>query len=129
MSDPDLIKLLIPHWYATRVWAEILLVKTFGFSQASDVLLASNRGRKPIPGSEWYYRTHGAGVEVTCEGNRGGIDFDFDKVAPDPWRLEDFARKQLNAKCLPVVYQPIVTDHSRFDAAAQLVCSVSKSAS
>jgi len=128
MSDTDLVNLLIPHWHATRAWGEALLVQAFGLAQASDILSGSNRGRKPIPGSQWYYRTHGSGVDITREGNVGGIDFDFDKDVPDPWRLQDFARKQLNAKCLPEVYRSLVTDSSRFDAAARLVCKVNDGA-
>jgi hypothetical protein len=31
----------------------------------------------------------------------GGIDFDFDKQHPDPWRLKLFAEKQLNAGNIP----------------------------
>lgn len=126
MTDVELIKLLLPHWYATRAWAEALLVQAFELEKASDVLLPQHRGRHDTPGSQWTYRTHGVGVEITCEGNRGGIDFDFDEPALDPWKLRDFALKQLNAKCLPTVYNGLVTDPQRFEKAAEAVCSGSE---
>lgn len=33
------------------------------------------------------YRTHGTGVDVYKAQDVGGIDFDFDKLHPDAWRL------------------------------------------
>ncbi|MFT3772613.1 MAG: hypothetical protein QM820_45055 [Minicystis sp.] len=52
----------------------------------------------------------------------GGIDFDFDKPAPDPWRLRRFAEKQLNAGTLPPLdYRRLTDDEERFERAAKMV--------
>ena len=82
-TDVELIRQLIPMWYAQRVWAEELLKRAFSIESAQDV----PRGRKQIPGTNWMYMTHGVGVDVYKAPDVGGINFDFDKPEPDAWRL------------------------------------------
>jgi hypothetical protein len=92
MTDEELIKQLIPLWYAQKKWAEELLVKAFNLKKVEDI----QRGRNPIPGTNWMYVTHGVGVDVYKTDEVGGIDFDFDKPDPDPWRLQILFEKQYN---------------------------------
>lgn len=92
MGNTELIKQLIPLWYAQRKWAEELLIQVFKLENIVDL----QRGRKPIPGTNWMYVTHGVGVNVYKTHAVGGIDFDFDKTNPDPWRLRIFFEKQYN---------------------------------
>ena len=92
MNDELLIKQLIPLWYAQIKWAEELLCRAFNLNDVSDL----PRGRKPIPGTNWMYVTHGVGVDVYKTNAVGGIDFDFDKPDPDPWRLQILFEKQYN---------------------------------
>lgn len=101
MDDNKLINTIIPLWYAEKKWAEELLVRVFGFEKAQDVLRPENRGDVQIPGTNWRYRTHGVGVDFYLTADVGGIDFDFDKPDPDPWRLKIFFEKQYNAGNLP----------------------------
>lgn len=121
MSDEELVRQLLPHWYATRTWAEEILVSSLGLTAPEDVLLVPHRGRKSIPGLTWHYRTHGIGVDIDRGLNCGGIDFDFDKADPDPWQLRIFAEKQLNAGNLPVEYNELILDEDRFLATAKTV--------
>ncbi|MCW8929106.1 MAG: hypothetical protein OQL19_02580 [Gammaproteobacteria bacterium] len=96
MSNEELIKQLIPLWYAQRSWAEKLLIHSFNLEKAEDILKNEYRGRKSIPGTNWMYVTHGVGVDIYKTQETGGIDFDFDKLAPDPWRLQILFEKQYN---------------------------------
>jgi len=116
-DDTLLIRALIPHWYATRKWAEELLCRTLDLQSASDILRPENRGRKVLTGSLWSYRTHGVGVDIDRGIRSGGIDFDFDKPDPDLWRLRLFAEKQLNAGNLGPEYVALVDDEDRFKKA------------
>ena len=116
--DVDLVRALIPHWYATRRWAEELLCRTLGLEDAAEVLRTEHRGRRLIPGSNWTYRTHGFGVDIDRGLACGGIDFDFDKSEPDARRLRLFAEKQLNEGNLPPEYVQLVDDEDRFIQAA-----------
>ena len=118
-DDTKLVRALIPHWYATRRWAEELLCRALGLKNASEVLQREHRGRKVLAGSLWTYRTHGAGVDIDRGIRSGGIDFDFDKPDPDPWRLELFAEKQLNAGNLGLEYAALFDDEGRFKKAAE----------
>jgi hypothetical protein len=120
-DDEGLIRALIPHWYATRRWAEELLCRVLGLKSPNEVLQREHRGRKVLAGSMWTYRTHGAGVDVDRGIRSGGIDFDFDKPDPDPWRLELFAEKQLNAGNLGPEYAALIDDEDRFKNAAEAV--------
>ncbi len=116
--DIELVRALLPHWFATRRWAEELLCRTLQLETAEDVLRPEYRGWRLIPGSTWAYRTHGVGVDIDRGISSGGIDFDFDKPNPDPWRLRVFAEKQLNAGNLPWEYVRLVDDEERFERAA-----------
>jgi hypothetical protein len=118
-EDVALVAALIPHWYATRRWAENVLCRVLGLKDAAEVLRHEHRGRKPIAGSTWTYRTHGVGVDIDRGIVGGGIDFDFDKPDPDPWRLRLFAEKQLNAGNLGPEYVALVDDEDRFTIAAK----------
>jgi len=125
-TDDELIRALIPQWYAARAWAETLICRTLGISNARDVLEQSSKGvPRPFPGSNWSFRTHGVGVDIRRGLDVGGIDFDFDKPDPDPWRLHLFAEKQLRAGNLPIEeYGAFVGDDDRFHAAAERVLGV-----
>jgi hypothetical protein len=92
MNNKELVQQLIPLWYAQKYWAEELLIRTFNLEAAEDLA----RGRKSIPGTNWMYCTHGVGVDVYRTTDTGGIDFDFNKPAPDSWRLQIFFKKQYN---------------------------------
>lgn len=96
MSNRELLKNLIPLWHATRVWAEDLLRRYIELEEADKILKPEKRGRKPIPGTNWMYRTHGVGVDIYKTEDVGGIDFDFDKPNPDAWRMKTFFRRQYN---------------------------------
>lgn len=70
----------------------------------------------------WFFRTHGIGVDVFRTWNVGGIDFDFDKVDPDPWRLGIFLEKQLNAGSLSFEkYGKLIDDEERLKIAFDAV--------
>jgi hypothetical protein len=119
--DVALLRALLPHWHATRRWAEELLVRALGLRDAREVLKPEHRGLKYLPGSLWFYRTHGLGVNLDRGLACGGIDFDFDQFIPDPWRLRLFTEKQLNAGNLPALdYLPLFDDEDRFVRAAKL---------
>jgi hypothetical protein len=123
--DEQLVRLLLPHWYATRAWAEELLRRGLGILKAEDVLKSEHRGWRVIPGSNWHYRTHGFGVDLDRGVCCGGIDFDFPTPEPDPWRLHIFAQKQLNAGNLSTAYVRLVDDQDRFTKAATKVLASS----
>jgi hypothetical protein len=54
-----------------------------------------------VPGTAWHIRTHGVGVDIFKTPEVGGIDFDFDKPDPDPWRMQIFVERQVNDGNLP----------------------------
>ena len=119
-TDDDLIRGLLPLWYATRAWGEVLLCHAFDLVTASDIVRLHPKGvRRQVGNSNWYVRTHGIGVDIDGGLNRGGLDFDFDKPDPDPDRLLLFAERQINAGNISVAhYLPLVDDEDRFRAAA-----------
>lgn len=120
--DRVLVAALLPLWHATRAWAETLLCQSFNLTSAREMLSSPHRGRHRIPGTCWYYRTHGVGVDLTLGIDSGGIDFDFDDPNPDPWRLETFASKQVNAGAISAEeYWGLLNDSGRFHAAAERV--------
>lgn len=96
MDNQQLIKNLIPLWYATRLWAEELIRRFLDTENPINVLAPENRGIKAILGTNWMYRTHGLGVDIYKTEDVGGIDFDFNKPDPDSWRLKIFFKKQYN---------------------------------
>ncbi len=111
MDNLEKISKLIPLWYAQKAWAEELLERAFDLENAVDILQKDNRGRKSIPGTNWMYVTHGAGVNVYRTADVGGIDFDFDKPDPDEWRLRIFFEKQYNEGNLPLAeYRELYED-------------------
>lgn len=97
----ELARSVIPLWHEKVTWAKELLVRGFQLHQAEDILERSNRGHRQVPGTEWFIRTHGVGVDVYRKEGVGGIDFDFDKPNPDAWRLRLFIEKQVNDGALP----------------------------
>ncbi|WP_019028303.1 DUF6896 domain-containing protein [Colwellia piezophila] len=101
MDNIEKIRKIIPLWYAQRKWAEELLIQSFQLEKVEDILHEEHRGRKPIPGTNWMYSTNGIGVDIYRTANVGGIDFNFDKVEPDEWRLRLFFEKQYNEGNLP----------------------------
>jgi len=111
MDNIEKIRKIIPLWYAQRKWAEELLIQSFQLEKAEDILQQKHRGRKPIPGTNWMYSTHGIGVDIYRTTDVGGIDFDFDKVHPDEWRLRLFFEKQYNEGNLPLAeYRELYED-------------------
>ena len=102
MTDIELIKQLVPLWYAQYKWATELLETAFDLSKAEDILSLEFRGHKEIPGTNWTYRTHGAGVDICRTTKVGGIDLDFDKPDPDAWRLRIFFERQYNDGNIPL---------------------------
>lgn len=95
-EDIQLIRALIPLWHAEMAWAKELLKRAFELHDAQEIMRPKFRGRRQIPGTTWFFRTHGIGVDVYRTSAVGGIDFDFDKLEPDPWRLAIFLEKQVN---------------------------------
>jgi len=122
MNNFEKIKRLIPLWYANRVWAEELLVRTFKLNDAREILNKEHRGNKPIPGTNWMYRTHGVGIDIYRTADVGGIDFDFDKSEPDSWRLQSFFEKQYNEGNLPLSeYRELYEDEGLLLCAIEVV--------
>ena len=110
-NHAELIRQIVPLWYAEVAWAKQLLVRAFQLNEAEDILRFDQRGCKRVPGSNWFVRTHGIGVDVFKAPGVGGVDFDFDKTDPDAWRLGRFFEKQINDGTLPYGdYQELVDD-------------------
>ncbi len=102
MNDVELIKKIIPLWYAQYAWAEELLKRSFSLEKAEDILSNEYRGFKEIPGTNWMYRTHGVGVDISRTAEVGGIDLDFDKPDPDKWRLRILFERPYNEGNIPL---------------------------
>ena len=78
--------------------------------------MPENRGKKPILGTNWMYRTHGVGVDIYKTEEAGGIDFDFDKPEPDAWRMKIFFRRQYNDGNLNLeIYRHLFEDEELLD--------------
>ena len=111
MNDEKLIENIIPLWYAVMAWSKELLTRSFNLNEANDILRTEFRGRHQVPGTNWFIRTHGIGVDIFKTPEVGGIDFDFDKPDPDEWRLKIFFVKQFNDGQLPYQeYQHLADD-------------------
>jgi hypothetical protein len=124
-SHIDQIRNVIPLWYATMAWAKELLVRAFELEQAQHILRLKRHGRHPIPGTVWFIRTHGIGVDIYKTPDVGGIDFDFDKPDPDEWRLRLFFEKQLNDGQLPYAqYHELAEDEELLKQAIREVLRV-----
>lgn len=89
-------KAAIPLWYAPLAWARELIMRSFGLERAEDILSRELRGMRAVPGTVWFIRTHGFGVDIFKTPDIGGIGFDFKKPDPDPWRLQVFIKCQIN---------------------------------
>ena len=121
MNNIEKVRVLIPLWYAQRKWAEELLVRAFDLNEAKDILDPKYRGCINIPGTNWMYQTHGIGVDIYRTADVGGIDFDFDKVDPDPWRLRIFIEKQYNEGNLPLAeYRELYEDEGLLISAVDM---------
>lgn len=117
-ADHFLLSRIVPLWHAERAWACELLKRAFSLNDAQEILQPAFRGRHQIPGTTWFFCTHGIGVDVYRTPEVGGIDFDFDKVEPDSWRLAIFLEKQANAGSLSYdMYQDLIEDEERLKAA------------
>lgn len=92
----DPIKAAIPLWYAQMAWATELITRSFGLQRTEDILSRELRGVRAVPGTVWFIRTHGIGVDIFKTPDVGGIDFDFDKPHPAPWRMTIFIKRQVN---------------------------------
>jgi hypothetical protein len=105
------VRMAIPLWYAQMAWAKELIARSFNLDRAEDILRLENRSIRAIPGTAWFIRTHGIGVDVYKTPDVGGIDFDFDKPHPDPWRMQIFIERQVNDGNLPYEnYQELLDD-------------------
>jgi len=122
VKDEDLLKNLIPLWHGTMAWAKEVLVHAYKLDEPKDILRREYRGRNQIPGTNWFYRTHGIGVDIFKTPEVGGIDFDFGKDEPDEWRLKIFFEKQFNDGQLPYAdYQHLADDEDRLSKAIKMV--------
>ena len=93
-----------------------------GLDDASDVLRSQRGVIRALPGTKWWFQTHGIGVCVFREDETGGIDFDFDKPDPDGWRLHWFARAQMEEGVLPPgVYERTFADVDRLEGVLSTV--------
>ncbi|MHA2710222.1 DUF6896 domain-containing protein [Vibrio owensii] len=120
MDNYEKIRKIIPLWYAQRKWAEELLVQSFQLEKAEDILQAKHRGTHQIPGTNWMYRTHGIGVDIYRTADVGGVDFDFNKIEPDAWRLRVFFEKQYNEGNLPLAeYRELYEDEGLLQSAVE----------
>jgi hypothetical protein len=118
MNDVEAVNKLIEKWCEVREWAVKFLCASLKLKNAGDILQPKYKGKYQIPASEWWYSTHGIGVNITKSGNKGGIDFNFDSLEPDAWQLRGFMIKQLNdGALLKKVYRPLLQDNNRFSLA------------
>lgn len=107
----QLVRRVIPLWYAEVAWAKQLLKSVFALNKAEDILLPQHRGRRQIPGTVWFMRTHGKGVDIYKTPCVGGVDFDFDTPHPDAWRLRLFFERQANEGVLAYTeYKELIED-------------------
>jgi len=121
-DDIQLIRATIPLWHAEMAWAKELLKRAFGLNNAQDIMRPEFRGCQQIPGTTWFFRTHGIGVDVYRTSDVGGIDFDFDKLDPDPWRLAIFLEKQVNEGSLSYEkYGQLIDDEDRLTVALDAI--------
>lgn len=121
-GDIRLIRAIVPLWYAEMAWAKELLKRAFELDDAQEIMRPEFRGRRQIPGTTWFIRTHGIGVDVYRTSEVGGIDFDFDKPDPDPWRLARFLEKQVNEGSLSYEkYGQLIDDEDRLKVAFKAI--------
>ena len=107
----ELVRQAIPLWYAQVAWAKELLTRSFNLDNAEDILRPENRHLQQIQNTCWFVRPHGIGVDIFKTPDVGGIDFDFDKPNPDPWRLVIFIERQVNDGQLKYeAYRALVND-------------------
>jgi hypothetical protein len=117
-SNVQLVEQAIPLWYANIAWAKALLVSAFKFSEPQEILCKANRHLRQVPGTCWFVRPHGIGVDIYKAPGVGGIDFDFDKVDPDEWRLARFIEAQVNDGQLSyAAYRGLLDDEQAFESA------------
>ena len=117
-ESADLIRQVVSLWHAHRAWANELI----DLALKREVLRPGQSGQ--IPGTNWFYQLHGAGIDIYKSPDVGGIDFDFDKPAPDAWRLKIFLFRQLNDGALPYsVYKQLIDDEELLDKTIKQVLS------
>jgi len=125
MNQSDAIIELIDKWYSTKSWAESLICEHLNIEKASDILQLGHRGKKKLGDTDWFYRTHGVGVDISKMGNKGGIDFDFDQETPDSYRLREFMIKQLNdGKIIKKYYRKLLQNEQLWRDAYE--CSINQ---
>ena len=121
-EDVQLVRAIIPLWHAEMAWAKELLKRAFDLNDAREIMGPEFRGRRQIPGTTWFYCTHGIGVDVYRTSAVGGIDFDFDKLDPDAWRLAIFLEKQVNEGSLSYEkYGQLIDDEDRLKVALDAI--------
>lgn len=121
MSDIEFLQSLLSDWDETKQWAELTICDTLNLANASDVLQTEYRGKHQIGETEWFYRTHGIGVDISKLGNKGGIDFDFGEEFPCRFKFRDFMVKQMNDGKIPKkVCREFLQDHKRWQEAYEI---------
>jgi len=123
LSDIEAVRDLIAMWYAVREWALTALREQLGVEDLGAALGMEER-TGTIAGSEYRYRFHGSGVDITKEDNRGGIDLDFDQSEPNPWDLRQFMVKQINDGALTKKrYRHLLQERKLWEATARQALS------
>jgi hypothetical protein len=121
----ETINAVIPLWHSQMVWAKELIKRSFRLNSADQILSGEFRGTRIVPGTTWFIRTHGIGVDIYKTPDVGGIDFDFDKLDPDPWRMRIFIVRQVNDGNLHYdVYRDLIDDEDRMEKAVNAALTV-----
>ncbi|MBP0027153.1 DUF6896 domain-containing protein [Roseofilum sp. Guam] len=121
-NDIELVLAIVDLWYEHRNWAMQFLKENLSLDRPEDILSKPYRGYHSIAGTEWFYRTHGLGVDIHKPHNKGGIDFDFFCPDPNDWQLRDFLVKQYNdGQLVKRFYRPLIQDNDRWENAVAKV--------
>ena len=123
-QQEEAVQKLIEDWYIVRRWAERFLCDQLGLSSVEQISEPHLRGIRRVADTEWWYRTHGIGVDLFKEGNHGGIDFDFEQPDPDIYRMHSFMVKQYNDGSLTKKYfQSLLQDDEKWKEIYTIVMS------
>lgn len=110
-THAELVQQVVVLWYAYRAWGAELIQRSFSLDKPEDILEPPNRGCRQVPGTAWYVRTHGHGVDIFKKPDVGGVDFDFGTPQPASWQLMRFVEKQIRDGTLPrQPYEQLLAD-------------------
>lgn len=122
MTELESMKELVTKWHESKKWAQCFICEKLNITNPRDILLPENRGRRQFPETEWFYRTHGLGVDIFKDNNKGGIDFDFDSEGINSFKLRIFMIKQLNdGKLTKRHYKKLLNDTEIWSSAFNLM--------